>query len=82
MFYSLNFVGMKSILKKGYSLGLLLLWMFFVIWFISIANGSITIIKTAPDDSEHKVVLHSLYLSGDSEEILLRGWKVWEYSID
>ena len=71
MFYSLNFVGMKSILKKGYSLGLLLLWIFFVVWFISIVNGSVTIVKTAPDDSEHKVVLHSLYLSGSSNEVLL-----------
>jgi len=71
MFYFLNFVGMKSILKKCYSLGLLLLWMFLVIWFISMANWSITIINTAPDDSEHKVTLHSLYLSGNSDEILL-----------
>ena len=53
---------MKSIVKKSRLLLLSLVW-FLVIWVVSIAIW-ITIINTAPDDSEHKVRLHSLYLEG------------------
>lgn len=80
---------MKSVSKKGYLLGLSLLWLFLIVWFISITNWSI-IINTTPDDSEHRAVLHSLYLDGnvtgealmwtvsESEDLNILNWlSVW-----
>lgn len=54
---------MKSVVKKSRLLLLSLIW-FLVIWFVSVAVW-ITIINTSPDDSEHKVTLHSLFLEGN-----------------
>ncbi len=59
---------MKSVLKKGYLLGLLL-WIFLVIGIVSITNW--LTINTKSDDSEQKVILHSLYLSGNVDDEVL-----------
>ena len=69
MFYSLKFLSMKSVLKKSYLLGLSLLWIFLIVGFVSIVNW--LIIKTTPEESEHRVMLHSLYLDGDVDEVLI-----------
>ena len=64
---------MKSVLKKSYLLGLLLLWIFLIVGFISITNWNWNvIINTAPDDSEHRVMLHSLYLKEDVDDAFMR----------
>lgn len=55
---------MKSIVKKSYLLLLSLLWWFLVVWFVSVTMW-ITVINTHSDDSEHRVMLHSLYLDGN-----------------
>ena len=71
---------MKSIVKKSRLLLLSLVW-FLVIWVVSIAIW-ITIINTAPDDSEHKVRLHSLYLSGSVTDKDLIGVESGKKNLD
>lgn len=71
---------MKSIVKKSRLLLLSLVW-FLVIWVVSIAIW-ITIINTAPDDSEHKVRLHSLYLDGSVTDKDLIGVESGKKNLD
>ncbi len=60
---------MKSVLEKGYLLGLSLLWIFLIVGIVSVVNW--LTIKTSPEEFEHKIMLHSLYLSGNSNEVLM-----------
>lgn len=65
---------MKFIMKKSYLLFLSLLWLFLMVWIVSITNWILTKIETNLDEAdEHKVILHSLYLSGEKDDEVLMG---------